>query len=71
MPAADEVGDVSLPNLIWDVGTAYDLFMSQSVLHEPAKYGLRGAWAKGVRARLSAEDREVLEQSMDLVWPMG
>jgi DNA-binding transcriptional ArsR family regulator len=57
--------------VIWDYGTAYDLFISLSVLHEPAKYGLRGAWAKGVRARLSAEDRAVLEQSIDLVWPLG
>jgi len=57
------------PRLSWDLGTAYDLFMSLVVLHEPAKYGLRGAWAKGVRARLPAEEREILEQAVHLVWP--
>jgi DNA-binding transcriptional ArsR family regulator len=57
------------PRLSWDLGTAYDLFMSLIVLHEPAKYGLRGTWAKGVRARLPAEEREILEQAVHLVWP--
>jgi DNA-binding transcriptional ArsR family regulator len=57
------------PRLSWDLGTAYDLFMSLLVLHEPARYGLRGAWAKGVRARLPAEEREILEQAVHLVWP--
>jgi DNA-binding transcriptional ArsR family regulator len=71
MPVAKGLPGNSLPVVIWDIGTAYDLFISLSVLHEPAKYGLRGAWAKGVRARLSVDDREVLEQSMDLVWPVG
>lgn len=60
---------MSAPDLIWDLGTAYDLFMSLIVLHEPAKYGLRGVWAKGVRARLPAEEREILEQAVHLVWP--
>lgn len=55
--------------LIWDSGTAYDLFISLHVLHEPSKYRLRGAWAKGVRARLAAAEREVLEQVTPFVWP--
>ena len=46
------------PNLIWDSGTAYDFFVSLRVLHEPEKWGLRGAWAAGVRSRISAEHRE-------------
>jgi len=71
MPDSNEPRDISPPAVIWDLGTGYDLFISLAVLHEPAKYGLRGAWAKGVRARLSVEDREILEQSMDLVWPLG
>jgi DNA-binding transcriptional ArsR family regulator len=71
MPAANEPPGNSLPAVIWDIGTAYDLFISLTVLHEPAKYGLRGAWAKGVRARLSVGDREVLEQSLEWVWPLG
>jgi DNA-binding transcriptional ArsR family regulator len=51
------------PRLLWDWGTAYDLFVSLAVLHEPSEFGLRGAWAAGMRARLSADAREVLEQS--------
>lgn len=58
------------PRLIWDLGTAYDLFVSLKALHEPSKYGLRGAWAKGVRARLPAAEREVLEQVTPFVWPV-
>ena len=50
------------PQLFWDWGTAYDLFISLEVLHEPAKFGVRGAWAAGVRARLPPEARETLEQ---------
>jgi DNA-binding transcriptional ArsR family regulator len=37
------------------------------VLHEPADFGLRGAWAAGVRARLPAAGREALEQGL-LLW---
>lgn len=56
------------PRLLWDYGTAYDLFISLMVLHKPSKYGLRGAWAKGVRARLTSPEREILELSENLVW---
>ncbi len=49
-------------DLQWDWGTAYDLFVSLHVLHEPADFGVRGAWAAGVRARLPVEHRETLEQ---------
>jgi DNA-binding transcriptional ArsR family regulator len=60
------------PRLLWDYGTAYDLFISLMVLHKPSKYGLRGAWARGVRARLPAPARETLEQAENLVWwPYG
>ena len=58
---------MSTPEVEWDLGTAYDLFMSLVVLHKPAEFGVRGAWAAGVRARLSAEDREILEKS-HLLW---
>lgn len=57
---------MTAPKLLWDWGTAYDLFVSLIVLHEPAEYGLRGAWAAGVRARLSSTERETLEQSQFL-----
>jgi DNA-binding transcriptional ArsR family regulator len=50
------------PKLFWDWGTAYDMFISQEVLHEPSTWGLRAAWAAGMRSRLPAEERETLEQ---------
>ncbi len=59
---------MSGPSLLWDCGTAYDLFVSLLVLHKPSKYGLRGAWAKGVRSRLPVPEREILEQTQNLVW---
>jgi DNA-binding transcriptional ArsR family regulator len=49
--------------LSWDCGTAYDMFVSLDVLHRPADFGVRGAWAAGVRARLSVEDRDILDRS--------
>jgi DNA-binding transcriptional ArsR family regulator len=54
------------PCLFWDWGTAYDLFVSLAVLHDPSYFGVRGAWAAGVRARLPAPERETLEQSQVL-----
>jgi DNA-binding transcriptional ArsR family regulator len=53
--------------LIWDCGTAYDMFVSLYTLHHPAKYGLRGAWAKGVRSRLPPAEREILKQAQGCV----
>lgn len=58
---------MSEPKIEWGWGTAYDLFMSLVVLHKPDEFGVRGAWAAGVRARLSAQDRETLEKS-HLLW---
>jgi DNA-binding transcriptional ArsR family regulator len=54
------------PRLFWDWGTAYDLFVSLVVLHDPSYFGVRGAWAAGVRARLPTSERETLEQSQVL-----
>lgn len=54
------------PLVLWDLGTAYDFFVSLDVLHKPTEYGLRGAWAAGVRARLAGPEREILEQSVAL-----
>lgn len=59
---------MSEPTLRWDSGTAYDFFMSLKVLHEPEKWGLRGAWAKGVRARLSAENQAFLKDIQNIVF---
>ena len=48
------------PQLTWEIGTVYDLFTSLNVIHDPARYGLRGSWAAGVRSRLPVEQREFL-----------
>ena len=50
--------------LLWDWGTAYDMFVSLRVLHEPARFGVRPAWAAGVRARLPTAERETLEECL-------
>ena len=49
------------PELFWDLGTAYDMFFSLHVIHHPEDYGLRGSWAAGVRSRVPAEERKILE----------
>ena len=58
---------MTLPQLFWDLGTAYDLFVSLQVLHSPSKFGVRGAWAAGVRARVPANEREALERSQSMM----
>ncbi len=55
------------PAIQWDYGTAYDFFISQQVLHEPEKYGLRASWAAGVRSRLPADERKTLELAQDVL----
>lgn len=50
-------------NLIWDSGSAYDLFVSLSIIHRPDEFGLRPSWAAGVRSRLSIPLRDILEHS--------
>lgn len=49
------------PSLGWDIGTAYDLFVSMKAIHQPLSYGIRASWAAGVRSRLPMELRETLE----------
>jgi len=51
-----------MPALLWDEGTAYDLFVSLRVLHRPSMFGVRAAWAAGVRSRLPAVHRDFLEK---------
>jgi DNA-binding transcriptional ArsR family regulator len=51
------------PELFFDLGTAYDMFFSLHVLHHPEDYGLRGSWAAGVRSRIPAEERKILESA--------
>jgi DNA-binding transcriptional ArsR family regulator len=55
---------INQPMLTWDLGTAYDLFISIQVIHDPDEYGLRASWAAGVRSRLPANERKVLEESV-------
>ena len=52
------------PEIIWDQGTVYDLFISIEVLIRPSEFNVRAVWAAGVRARIPAEQRKVLEQSL-------
>ena len=54
------------PSLIWDIGTAYDLFASQHVLHHAERFGLRASWAAGVRSRLAVPHRKLLEDAHEL-----
>ena len=73
----DTVNKMAEPNLSWDWGTAYDLFVSLQVLHHPSIFGLRAAWAAGMRSRLPVTERETLEQfqkakmAMPLHWVHG
>ena len=56
----------SKPHILWDWGTAYDLFASMHVLHHPEHFGLRGSWAAGVRSRLTSAQRTILEDAQEL-----
>ena len=51
----------------WDFGSAYDFFISLFVIHHPDRFGLRAAWAAGVRSRFSPEDREFLEDTLSFL----
>lgn len=62
----EEKSSNGFPNILWEWGTVYDLFTSLHVLHHPDRFGLRGAWAAGVRSRLAAPQRRVLEDAQDL-----
>ena len=48
--------------LKWDVGTAYELFVSLHVLHEPEYFELRPSWAAGIRSRIPPIERTFLEE---------
>lgn len=55
------------PHIIWDQGSAYDLFISLRILHKPNEFGLRPSWAAGVRSRLPLSLRETLEQAAQII----
>lgn len=55
----------------WDIGTAYDFFISLWASHDPEQVGLRGSWAAGVRSRLPGPEREILQRVTLAVWPLA
>ena len=55
-----------VPKLLWDLGTAYDLFISLEVLNNPSDFGMSGSWISSVRKRLPPSDREVLKQGLHI-----
>jgi DNA-binding transcriptional ArsR family regulator len=62
-----------MTTLLWKSGTAYDFFISLLALHRAADFGLRPNWTAGVRQRLAASSREILERvysyaSLPLDW---
>jgi len=56
-----------MPQLSFESGTAYDLFISLWVLHHPVRFGLRPSWAAGVRSRLPPEQRAFLERAQSFL----
>lgn len=54
------------PSIVWDFGTAYELFISLQVLHEPDYFGIRPSYAAGVRSRIPAAERKLLEEMYPL-----
>ena len=49
------------PEITWDFGTAYELFISLHVLLEPEYFGVRPSYAASVRARIPSAERKLLE----------
>lgn len=68
MDALKEQTKANSPKLSWELGTAYDMMMSLEVLHHPENFGLRASWAAGVRSRVPAGERGVLEDSLKLIY---
>ena len=52
----------SSPSIVWDFGTAYELFISLHVLLEPEYFGIRPSYAASVRARIPVAERKLLEE---------
>ncbi|KAA0256957.1 MAG: hypothetical protein EDM79_20110, partial [Chloroflexi bacterium] len=57
----------SSPDIVWDFGTAYELFISLHVLLEPEYFGIRPSYAASVRARIPAAERKLLEELYPLL----
>ena len=61
---AKSISDIEIR---WDMGTAYDLFTSLILLHNPEPYGLRSSWAGGMRQRLPQRERDILAAFIDQI----
>lgn len=57
----------SSPSIVWDFGTAYELFVSLHVLTKPDYFGIRPSYAASVRARIPAAERKLLEELYPLL----
>ncbi|NJN79920.1 MAG: hypothetical protein HC797_05290, partial [Anaerolineales bacterium] len=55
------------PKITWDFGTAYELFVSLHVLDEPQYFGIRPSYAAGVRSRIPAVERKLLEEVYPII----
>jgi DNA-binding transcriptional ArsR family regulator len=64
--AIQDTSSPSTTTIHWDIGTAYELFVSLHVLNAPEEFGLRASWAAGVRSRIPAESRKILEDLYSL-----
>ena len=70
MPSRDPNTAVAT-SLTWDVGTAYELFVSLLVLHDPEFYDLRPSWAVKILARIPTAERTFLEETTSFNLPVG
>jgi DNA-binding transcriptional ArsR family regulator len=61
LPAAE-------PTLSWDVGTAYEFFVSLFVIHTPENYDLRPSWAAKIRSRIPTTERTFLEETFEFIY---
>lgn len=55
------------PTLEWEFGTAYEFFISLYVLHNPEQFGIRAAWAAGIRSRIPTAERRLLEDVLSFL----
>lgn len=55
------------PEITWDFGTAYELFISLHVLDEADAFGIRPSYAAGVRSRIPVAERKLLEEVYSIV----
>ncbi len=65
-PTIERSGSTSIE---WEFGTAYELFISLHVFHKPDYYGVRASWAAGVRSRIPAPERKLLEEVYPFLGP--